>query len=479
MLRKFVNDFMLGFSINSFQNDQGNDSMAVNTDWYKWSTDKTMENMNYVSGGIGNGPDFWNNFRKYIDKIVNAGLNSVKIGIEWSRIFPESTENVDINYKSNSSGDVYSAEFDDNLYKMLDIRADRKSLEHYESIFKYIRSKNIRIIVTLWDGTLPLWIHDPVECNRNLHNSKNKGWLNKNTVLEFGKYSYYISKRFGSYIDYFNTMNRPNYFAINSYLYGNIEGYPPGLSDFSLLMEAYRNMAYAHNLAYLAIKKSINRPAGLTMEVPYFTQEMDNDNNIFMVNFVKYLYYNLFINSALYGNFDMNLTGEFKESRPYEFNGTDFIGISYYGSIPVRYVQNEGVDIRYRFAFIPCTNCSDDFHEIHPDGIKYVAFEIYNTYRKPVIITENGIATESDDKRCDFIKHTLIALHQAVKDYHINLKGYFYRSLTDTYEWAHGFSYKYGILNDNINFKDTGSMDLYSNVAKNNGIEDEKYRAYE
>ena len=63
---------------------------------------------------------------------------------------------------------------------------------------------------------------------------------------------------------------------------------------------------------------------------------------------------------------------------------------------------------------------------------------------KPIYITENGIADDSDQKRAKFIEDHLLVLNKAIAD-GINVKGYFYWSLIDNFEWAYGFEKRFGL----------------------------------
>ncbi len=333
---------------------------------------------------------------------------------------------------------------------------------------------------------MPLWLHDPIQCNRDINKTDKTGWLNKNTVLEFAKYTYFVYKKFSEYIAIWHTLNEPNIIAINGYLYGNLENFPPGLSNYGYTIRVLRNLAYAHNIAYKTIK-SINKNAyaGINIASPYFEPEKNEENNIFISNYVNYLFNELYLDSALYGNFDNSLSGLFDESRPYEFSGTDFIGIDYYSRVMVRYVNNDDVDTRLRYTFLPCNKCSDNYWDIYPEGIRKVSNIIFNRYRKPLIIMENGVADSDDKLRPDFIRGHIIELHKAIENDRIDIIdiidiiGYYHWSLMDNYEWAHGFKYRFGLYKtENNNAVKTGAVDLYKDICSENGIEDGAYKEY-
>ncbi len=153
MLRKFKNNFLFGTSISAFQTEMGHsrESISENSDWYLWTHDEFTKKMNYVSGDLPeDGPNFWDKYREYIDKILYMNNNSIRLSIDWSRIFKNSTENIKVNYKKNDRDDIYDVEFNNNTFNELNEIADNEAVSHYREIFNYIKSKNIKILLTLY-----------------------------------------------------------------------------------------------------------------------------------------------------------------------------------------------------------------------------------------------------------------------------------------------------------------------------------------
>ena len=483
MIRKFPDKFMFGTATSPFQVEMGRSAGAVSqeSDWYKWVHSETIIKKTYVSGDFpDDGPDFWNEYKKYIDYAVSMGNNSIRIGIDWARIFKKTTEKLAVKEIINEKGDVYNMEFPENFLEQLDAIADRESVDHYRKIMEYIKSRGLKLVLTTYHWPLPLWLHDPVLCNEAFSECREKGWADKKSVTEFGKYVYYIYKKYEKYVDIWNTINEPNIIAINGYLYGNLEGFPPGISDFKVTIEVLRNLAYAHNIAYKIIKReNPNSTVGINVAVPYFQPELNNPKNKFINEYVSYVFYKLYLDSAMYGNFDSSLSGIYNESRPQEFAGTDFIGIDYYSRIIVRYVDNDNVDIRYRFAFLPCKNCSDNYLDIYPEGIRTVAASLFNQYRKPIIILENGVADATGKNRKEYIERHLVELHKAMKEDFVPVIGYFHWSLMDNFEWARGYKDRFGLYTgDKGEYKPTEASEYYSKICHEMGVFDENYRDY-
>ena len=75
--------------------------------------------------------------------------------------------------------------FPDNFIQKMDSIADNDAIKHYVEIMEYIKGKNLKLVLTAYHWPLPLWLHDPVKCNQDFANCREKGWADKATVEEF------------------------------------------------------------------------------------------------------------------------------------------------------------------------------------------------------------------------------------------------------------------------------------------------------
>ncbi len=116
----------------------------------------------------------------------------------------------------------------------------------------------------------------------------------------------------------------------------------------------------------------------------------------------------------------------------------------------------------------PCpTTCSDFGWEIDPAGLRNVVAEAA-AYGKPVYVTENGIDDADDDQRRSYIRGYLGALQDAIAG-GADVRGYFYWSLTDNYEWAEGFRAHFGLYGfdpQTLKRKLRPSARLYGRIAR-------------
>jgi len=124
----------------------------------------------------------------------------------------------------------------------------------------------------------------------------------------------------------------------------------------------------------------------------------------------------------------------------------DYIGINYYGR---NLVDVESWGIKHLLV----DTCKYNHHplrknslgwDIYPEGL-YKLLLAVKKYNLPVLITENGICTEDDDLRWDYIREHLLQIHRAMQD-GISVTGYIYWSLIDNFEWDKGFSPRFGLV---------------------------------
>ena len=161
-------------------------------------------------------------------------------------------------------------------------------------------------------------------------------------------------------------------------------------------------------------------------------------------------------------------------------DSTDFIGLNYYN-----YVLTSRKLPDFNIQANPDTNkkflCEGLGWEPYPDGLLFNLRRLKREFpTKPIFITENGIGTGDDEWRQKYLIHHLKRVHQAIGE-GIDVRGFFEWSLMDNFEWAEGYSSRFGLYEvDFSSQKRTkrGCADLYGRIAKNNSISSEMLEKY-
>ena len=328
------------------------------------------------------GCDFWNRYPYYLDLAKKIGLNAFRLSIEWGRVNPEK--------------DRWSDE----------------ALTRYREIILACRERGMEPMVTLWHFTLPQWV------------SREGGWTNPETVDWFLAYVDKTVEALGDNVRFWITLNEPTIVLSSGYKTGV---WPPGRKkDIVGFRQARKNLILCHRETFSRIKKKtpetqVGIAVNITYNEPYRPWLPPDRVLVFLAN----------------------IQGDYAFLKRMQSH-LDFIGLNYY------------FHSRLAFAFQPDTSFSavknenkivSDFGwEVYPAGIAKVSWDLWRRFRKPIYITENGVADANmnDKLRSDFIRQHLLYLSRSIAQ-GVDVRGYFYWSLMDNFEWAEGFPYRSGL----------------------------------
>ncbi|MEM2784059.1 MAG: beta-galactosidase BgaS [Nitrososphaerota archaeon] len=479
----FPDKFLWGVSSSGFQFEMGdplNESLDPNTDWYVWVHDKQNIDKKIVSGDFPeNGPNYWFLYKKDHEIASELGLNAYRIGIEWSRIFPKSTKDLKVDIERANDGKISKISAEESLMEKLEKIANMKALNHYRSIITDLRNRGFKVYLCLNHFTLPTWIHDPIIVRNSKLKKGPKGWFDEITIIEFWKFAAFLAYKLGDLIDYWITFNEPMVVTESGYL--AIEaGFPPSLMNFNAFKKASMNMIIAHARAYDAIKEwdkikaeedSLPAEVGIIQNIipvkPYdYDKKIDNE----AAKFINHIHNLFFIEAISNGWLDENFNGikEKEEIKDYLKNRLDWIGVNYYTRIVTKgrksilaklfvglplipeFVNGYGINCKPNSFSNDNRPTSDFGWEIYPEGLSE-ALKLISKYEKPMVVTENGIADSEDKLRPKFILEHLKEIDKILNEEKLNVKGYFHWALIDNYEWAKGFSMRFGLYS--VDFK--------------------------
>jgi len=499
----FPQKFLWGASNSGFQFEMG-DSAGLNvdsgSDWHLWVHNKTNIEKGVVSGDLPeNSVDYWNLYKKDHNIARRLGLNAYRIGIEWSRIFPKSTAVIKVEFEKAADGSFARIEVDDAALKRLDEVADKVAVNHYRAMMEDLRNKGIKVFVCLNHFTLPLWIHNPITVRDTKLRQGPKGWADKQTIVEFTKYAAYVAWKLGDVVDEWATFNEPMVMPETGYLIPQ-SGFPPGLDNFLVSRKVAFNLAVAHARAYDVIKKADtvkadeDSPSAADVGVihnviPAMPFRAENEADVKAADFLNRMHNHYFPQSACSGWVDRKLNGLLGkgEIKDYLKDRLDWLGINYYTRAVVKgkksllariFAGMQAVpDMAENYGFLCKPNstsadgrpATDSGWEIYPEGL-LDALKAMQRYGRPLYVTENGLADVKDTLRPQFLIDHLKILEKTINEEKIDVKGYFHWALTDNYEWAKGFSMKFGLYEVELQTKkrkERKSAMIYKNIITN------------
>ncbi len=395
----FGKDFLWGSATAAHQ-VEGN---CTNNNWFQFESAVDERGnpriSNYQRAGIA--CDHWNRYKEDIQLMKALSLNAYRFSVEWSKIEPK------------------PGVFDETV------------LDHYEKVVDELLANGIEPMVTLHHFTNPIWFEEQ------------GAFLQENSPEIFANFVQRVVQRLGPKVKLWCTINEPSIYAVLGYFTAE---FPPAEKDAKKAVLVFRNLLRAHTAAYTVIKKlEPQAQVGLVVNISIF--DPPNRWNVLDVLLAHLLNKNLNEVHFPYlvdGRFNFSLPGLASESYTSGVREAfDFVGLNYYTHFHRRF-NPFSEELFTEVTRLPPEELTDMGYEIYPEGL-YRALKLITRYTsKPIYITENGIADNSDTKRAKFIEDHLSVVNKAIAD-GMNIKGYFYWSLMDNFEWAHGFEKRFGL----------------------------------
>jgi beta-galactosidase len=505
----FPEKFLWGASNSGFQFEMG-DSAGLNvdsgSDWYLWVHDTANIQKGVVSGDLPeNGINYWDLYKKDHSIARRLGLNAYRIGIEWSRVFPKSTSAIELEFEKASDNSIAKIEVDDDAFQKLEEASNKVAVNHYRAVIEDLRNEGFKVFVCLNHFTLPLWVHNPVTVRDTKLREGPKGWVDQQTIIEFTKYAAYMAWKLGDIVDEWATFNEPMVMPETGYLIPQ-SGFPPGLSNFKVSRKVALNLAVAHARAYDAIKKADtikadqDSPSAADVGVihnviPAMPFRAEHDSDIKAADFLNRMHNHFFPQSVCNGWVDENLNGlqNKRETKDHIKNRLDWLGVNYYARAVVKgkksliarlfagmaavpeMVENYGFLCQPDSASADERQTTDLGWETYPEGM-LDALKAMQRYGRTLYVMENGVADAKDTLRPKFIVDHLKILDKAINEEKIDVQGYFHWSLTDNYEWAKGFSMRFGLCKVDLKTKkrkERRSAEVYKNIIAKGTVEDQ------
>jgi len=471
---KLGKDFRFGFSIVGVQHEMGLPGSEFVSDWVLWLHDQENIVSGLVSGDFPeNGPGYWHLYRQDHDIAERLGMDAMWITIEWARIFPRPTTDVVVPIDRDSEG-IKGVYIDVEHIEKLRSYADRDALRRYREIIEDWKSRGGMVIVNLFHWSLPIWLHDPIKVRKLGIDRAPAGWVDEETVVEYTKFAGFVAHELGDVVDMWYTMNEPNVVASLGYIQIQ-SGFPPGYLDIDCYRRVVKHLAEAHARGYEAVKLFSKKPIGIVESIASWIPLGEGDRDAAEKGFR----YNLWpIEVAVNGYID----GVYRDDLK---GHLDWIGLNYYTRNVVvsdpralqgfRILPGYGYGCTPRGISMDGRPCSDFGWEIYPEGIYDVLKKLWDRYRLPIYVTENGVADAVDTLRPHFIVSHLYQIHRA-KSEGVDVRGYFHWNLIDNLEWAQGYRMRFGLVHVDFETKKRylrPSALLFREIASRKEIPDE------
>ncbi|MBU4443721.1 glycoside hydrolase family 1 protein [bacterium] len=403
---RFPKGFLWGAATSAHQVEGGCDR----NDWAIWERSYDLNAYPRIKNGqqSGKAADHWNRFRGDIDLLKQIGANSYRFSVEWSKVCPQPN-------KLNTS-----------------------VIDHYIDVCQYLHHSGVNPFVTLHHFTIPDWLYE------------RGGFENPDAIHYYTDFVGKVAETLGPYVDYWATFNEPVVYAMMGWVFGK---FPPGKKDLCLAARVLANILQAHYQAYHILHEidrsdadddGIPCKVGIVKNIPLFDPARKWWLPDWIVAKTLHRLFNQSVLDAFIAErFKFNLWNvvNFSQDIPGLSNTLDWIGLNYYTQYLCRLDWKSDYKMRtYPNLKLPQTDMN---WAIYPAGL-YRSLQMIGSFGIPIYITENGIATEDSGLRKDFILKHINAMHEAMLD-RVDVRGYFYWSLMDNFEWAEGFDKRFGL----------------------------------
>jgi beta-glucosidase len=359
--------------------------------------------------------DFYHRYRDDVQLMRKLGLDAFRFSVAWPRVFPEGRG------KLNTAG-----------------------LDFYDRLVDTLLENEIEPFATLFHWDTPQALEDA------------GGWPARATAEAFVDYAEAVVGRLGDRVRFWTTHNEPWVVAWIGHSWGE---HAPGRTSEADAVAAAHHLLLSHGWAVEAIRRAapgVQVGITLNLQEAYAHSESPEDEAAsWQVDGEANRW---FLDPIFRGAYPADLLERNELVAPHVRDGDleaiaapiDFLGVNNY----FRFVVGAGTD-GPRFVANPEAQHTEMGWEVYPDGLHRLLVRVADDYAPPAMyVTENGAAFGDvrvhdgqvhDPERTSYLETYIDAMSRAVAD-GAPVKGYFVWSLLDNFEWAHGYSKRFGLV---------------------------------
>jgi beta-glucosidase len=356
--------------------------------------------------------DHYHRLEEDLDLLVELGVPAYRFSISWPRVQP------------TGQGEW-----------------NQEGLAFYDRLIDGLSARGISAHLTLFHWDLPQALQD---CG---------GWAERGVVRKFAEYARFICQRYGNRVASIATHNEPWVTAILGYEVGN---FAPGIKDVKAASKAVHHLLLSHGVAIRVMRAcGVSAKLGIVLNQGPTYPASQAEADIRKARLEDGLLIRRFMDPLFCGGYPEDVleylgpNGPVVQAGDMEVIATpvDFLGINYY----TRSVVTADEALKSGKPELPVTDMG---WEIYPDGLKDLLIRLDRDYRlPPIFITENGAAFADrpvdgqvdDPDRVNYLRQHIDSVGEAMRR-GVNIRGYFVWSFLDNFEWAFGYTKRFGIV---------------------------------
>jgi beta-glucosidase len=452
--RRFPIGFLWGVATSSFQIEgaSGEDGRG----------ESIWDRLCATPGAIEDGTDgrvacdHYHRWPEDLGLLQELGVGAYRFSVAWPRVLPR------------GSGAV-----------------NRPGLDFYDRLVDGLLERGIRPFATLYHWDLPQPLQD------------RGGWTSRECVSAFEAYADVVTRRLGDRVRDWMTINEPWCVAVLGHASGH---HAPAVKDWSLALRAAHHALLAHGRAIPVIRRNVaGAQVGIVLNLTPAVPASDSEADVLATRRFDGEFNRWYLDPLHGRGYPQDMQAHYAAQghagawafvQPGDLEAiataTDFLGVNYYSRAIIRSSAIPEAENQPRQVFEPAATARTDMGwEVYPDGLRQLLDRVHRDYAPArVIVTESGAAYSHgpgadervhDEPRRVYLEGHARACHQAIAE-GVPLAGYFVWSLLDNFEWAHGYTKRFGLVHVDYptqrrTLKDSGWW--YSQLTRSNVLRTE------
>lgn len=361
--------------------------------------------------------DHYHRWEEDLDLAAAAGFDAYRFSVNWARVQPDGPGS------RNAQG-----------------------FDFYDRLVDGMCARGLRPYLTLYHWDLPAAL------------ARQGGWANRRIADWFTDYALSVTARLGDRVESIATINEPWCVAWLSHFLG---AHAPGLRDIGAAAHAMHNVLLAHGSALSALRAAGHRNLGIVLNFEHVAPATDRPEDQAAARTEDALFNRWFIEGLTKGAYPAEALAGLAPYMPAGWTRDmdliaqplDWLGVNYYRRALSAHAEGAHWPARREVSGpLPKTSMG---WEIYPDGLTARLRALRDLVGDlPIYVTENGMSSDdrpdadgtvADPERVAYIAAHLGAARQAIAE-GVNLRGFFYWSLLDNYEWAFGYEKRFGLI---------------------------------
>jgi beta-glucosidase len=393
---------------------------------FRWGTSTSAYQIEGAATEDGRGPSIWDTFSHEPDRIADGtsgdeacdhyhrypqdialmqglGVNAYRFSIAWPRIQP------------TGAGPVNPA-----------------GVAFYDRLVDALLEAGIDPVATLYHWDLPQALQDA------------GGWFNRDTAFRFADYADHAATALGDRVKLWITLNEPFIHTVYGHAFGM---HAPGEARMMGALPTAHHQLLGHGLAVAALRARSSSPIAIANNHSPVRVIGDRDEDRAAGAFYDALHNRLFVEPLLGMGYPAGFELPVRDGDLEAIAAPiDALGVNYYNPTGIAAPSTE--DLPFDMVTLDGYPLTEFGWPVVPDGLRELLVDLHGRYRMPMYVTESGCAYAEwpeDPHRVEYLKGHVEAVRAAIAE-GADVRGYFTWSLMDNWEWAEGFTKRFGLV---------------------------------